>query len=78
MNLVKITDNFMVDPSEVSALEAYEHWQSDPSPSGSSWLDHAGTIVIQKCGRKTYLKGVTVAECAEKLSPKTYESGEKS
>jgi hypothetical protein len=61
--LVFVTDKFAIDPQDVASLEAYEHWESDPSPSGSSWKDHDGTIIIQKNGRKTYLKGLSVKEC---------------
>lgn len=61
--LIFVTDKFAVDPTDVSSLEAYQHWDSDPGPSGSSYLDHEGTIVIQKNGRKTYLKGLTPKEC---------------
>jgi hypothetical protein len=61
--IVFVTNEFAIDPNDVSALEEFEKWDSDPSPSGSSWLDHKGTIVIQKNGRKTYLKGLTPKEC---------------
>lgn len=68
MNLIFVGADFAVDPAEVAALEAYKHWKSDPGPSGSSFLDHEGTIVIQKCGRKTYLKGLTVNQVNDILN----------
>lgn len=61
--LAYVTSNFSIDPNEVSSLEAY-HQDNDPSPSGSNpTYDEYGTIVIQKNGRKTYLKNLTVKEC---------------
>lgn len=61
--IIFVNETFAVDPEDVSALERYEKWDSDPSPSGSSWIDHEGTIVIQKNGRKTYVKDLTPREC---------------
>lgn len=61
--LVFVTDKFSVDPGEVASLEAYDHWEHHPSPSGSSYHDHSGTIVIQKNGRKTYVRDLTPKEC---------------
>lgn len=63
MALVMVTKDFAVDPNEVVSLEKFEKWDSDPSPSGRSWLDHTGTIVIQRNGRKTYVRDLTPAEC---------------
>ena len=77
MNLVFIGNDFSVDPAEVSSLEAYEHWKHDPGPSGNSFLDHSGTIVIQKCGRKTYLKGFTVKQIHAIIQPAPLQSEHK-
>ncbi len=52
MSLIFVTEKFAVDPN-------------DGSPSSSSYLDHEGVIVIQKNGRKTYVKGFTVEEIHE-------------
>lgn len=76
MSLIFVTKDFAVDPAEVACLEHYDHYKHDPSPSGSSWKDHEGTIVIQKNGRKTYVRDLTVEEVhalifGKDVSPKT-------
>lgn len=71
MKLISITNDFSVDPDEVAALEKYEHWKNADSPSGDSSLDHEGTIVIQKNGRKSYIRGLTVKQIMDKLKPPT-------
>ena len=59
MGLVMVTENFAVDPDEVVSLEAF----SKTAPSGSSCFDHSGTIVIQRNGRKTYVRDLNPSEC---------------
>lgn len=62
MNLVFVTEEFAVCPDDVSSLEHYDHWKHSNSPSGGSIKDHSGTIVIQKNGRKTYIRDLTVKD----------------
>lgn len=59
MGLVFVTDDFAVDPDDVSSLEKYSKYNHSASPSGDSCFDHAGTIVIQKNGRKTYVRDIS-------------------
>lgn len=76
IGLIFITKDFAVDPGEVASLEAFEHWKHDPSPSGSSHRDHTGTVVIQKNGRKTYVRDINPSECHRLIFGKLCESEE--
>lgn len=69
MKLINVTEDFSVDPQEIAALESFESWKQSSSPSGDSHLDHSGTIVILKCGRKVYVKNKTVKEITNLFSP---------
>lgn len=63
MGLVFVNDIFAVDPDEVVSLESFEHWKNGSSISHSPILDCTGTIVIQKNGRKTYVKHLDPKRC---------------
>ena len=67
MSLIFITDDFAVDPSQISSLESYERWHSDPDPCGEDSFEYSGVLVVQKNGHNTRLKNLTVKEVHEKI-----------
>ena len=67
--LIKITDDVIVDPIEVSSVQSeVVHKYCGGSPSDSStYIDFQGSVMTLKNGRKIYVKFMTPEEILHKL-----------
>jgi len=64
--LKEIDSGVFVIPQEIVAIEDHSYW-TGLSPSGNDGVQHFGSVVVLKNGRKIYIKELSAKEVLEKL-----------
>jgi uncharacterized protein YlzI (FlbEa/FlbD family) len=64
--IIKLTDEFLINPDDISSLEKEETYNY--TPSGGCYIrDFCGTRIILKNGHKVYIKNMTPDEVLKKI-----------
>lgn len=69
--LARITDDVILLPSEICAIQAEKKWRKEPavSPSGNDAYHCAfdGSVITLKCGRKIYVPDLTPKQICDRI-----------